>query len=309
MVQNKSKDIRNKLEQVLGYNRVKTNFTMAPFSTFKIGGPAEYYFQANSVEDLYNAQKIGNKLGLTVRFFGGLSNVVISDAGISGLVVRNSVMYKKIIRESNENIILEVSSGYPVTRLVKETVDLGYSGLEYHLGLPGSLGGALYMNSKWTKPLSYVGDNLVQAQLMDQEAQLKTVNREYFNFGYDQSILQQTPEIVIWGQFNLKKEDPEVVKTRSQKAFNYRRQTQPHGVNSSGCFFRNIDGQSAGWLIDKLGLKGYSVGGVKISEKHANFIINYNQAKSSDVKKLVAYIKDKALKKYKIKLEEEVIFI
>lgn len=309
MVQKDTNSIIFFFDAQFGKYRLKTNYTLAPFTTFKSGGPAEYYFEAESEDDLIHAFKIAKDTGIGVVILGGASNVVIDDDGIKGLVIRNRFFEKKILKEDATHAYLKVSSGYPITRLSKETAQMGLSGLEYHVGLPGTVGGALYMNSKWTKPVCYVGDVLHNATLISKNGDIKTVDRDYFEFGYDQSILQKTHEIVVSAVFKLKKTDPSELMTRGQDALAYRKQTQPFGVATSGCFFRNVNGQSAGELIDKAGLKGFSIGGAKVSDKHANFIVNTHNAKTADVVELVNHIKNTVKKRYNVSLQEEVIFI
>src|SRR5690606_29157554 len=139
---------------------------------------------------------------------------------------------KAIIKETDEYVHMLFSSGYPMARVVKETTDAGYEGFEYHMGLPGTIGGAIYMNSKWTRPLSYIGDNLVSATLLDKDGKIKLVTRDYFDFAYDYSNLQKTKEIVMEATFLLKKSDPEELKERARSSLEYRKQTQPHGVST-----------------------------------------------------------------------------
>ena len=185
----------------------------------------------------------------------------------------------------------------------------GYEGLEYHVGLPGTVGGALYMNSKWTMPLNYVGDALLSAQLLDKNGEEKKVTRSYFDFAYDTSVLQKSNEIVLEAVFKLKNSDPVATKKHAEFAMSYRRQTQPFGIFTSGCFFRNIDGGSAGKLIDQAGLKNLRVGKFHVSDKHANFIINDGGGKPADLKKLLKLVKNKVKEKFGVRLEEEVIII
>jgi UDP-N-acetylmuramate dehydrogenase len=303
------------LENVLGQGRVKENFILAPFTTFKMGGPAEYYFEAQTDEDIINAVKAAHDLEIPLTILGGASNVVISDKGIKGLVLRNQVMYKKILEQDKSSTLLQVSSGYSITRLAKETADEGLSGLEYHLGLPGTVGGSLYMNSKWyinpgkDRQEAFVGDPLIKAQLVLLDGKTKVVDRDYFEFAYDHSILQKTREIIVWAQFKLAKTNPQITIATAKESREYRHQTQPFGVATSGCFFRNINGQSAGKIIDELGLKGQTIGGIQVSDKHANFLINKGNGTMKDVFELVTLIKERAKNKYGVKLEEEIIII
>jgi UDP-N-acetylmuramate dehydrogenase len=297
------------LELSLGKGRVKKKLPLASLTTFRLGGQAEFYFEAKSREDLIKAYQVALKLDLPFFLLGGGSNVVILSKKIRGLVVRNLYIEKKLVEETNEKVILMVSSGYPTTKLVYENIGNGFAGLEYHLGLPGTVGGAIYMNSKWTKPLSYFSDNLITAEIVDKKGKIKTVTKDYFQFAYDFSILQKTKELLLTATFNLKKEDENILKRRGQMALNYRKKTQPMAVFSSGCFFKNVNGKSAGYLIDQCGLKGYSCGDFYVSEKHANFIINRGKGKSADLTKLTKYIKKKVKEKFGVELKEEVIVI
>lgn len=302
-------NIFSELQNLLGKERLRENVLLSRQTTLKIGGPAQYYFEAESEDDLIKSVIVTYKLKIPITILGGGSNVLIGAEGVKGLVVRNLVSYKKIIEENEKQALMQISSGYSVTRLAKETANMGLAGLEYHFGLPGTIGGALFMNSKWTKPLSYIGDNLVEAALVDESGALKIVDRDYFNFGYDQSILQNKKEYVIWARFRLKKENKEAVEKRAKEYFLYRKSTQPMGVASSGCFFKNYDGRSAGELIDKMGLKGMRIGDAQVSQIHGNFIINRGSASFKDVEKLIAFIKEKALKEFNVKLEEEVVLL
>lgn len=303
------------LQQQLGKSRVKRDFVLAPYTTFKMGGPAEFYFEAETDADLVTAVKASHELNVPLTIIGGVSNVVISDKGLPGLVVRNRALYKAVEKETESEVFLKVSSGYPTTRLAHETAQEGWAGLEYHVGLPGSIGGAIYMNSKWyidpgqDRTETYIGDCLVRARLIDSTGNIRDVERDYFQFAYDYSILHKTHEIIVWAVFKLKKEPVETTKARAQASLDYRKKTQPFGVATSGCFFRNINGESAGKLIDELGLKGYKIGGAQVSEKHANFILNTGNATTEDVQKLIAFIKEKAKKERGVDLQEEVILI
>lgn len=298
-----------KLLKSLGEGRVKKDFILAPYTTFKMGGPAEYYFEASSKDDLISGASASNKLNLKFTILGGVSNSVVSDKGIRGLVVRNSFKEFSVIEESNDYAMVKISSGFVMSQLVKETVEKGLSGFEYHLGLPGTLGGALFMNSKWTRPVSYVGDNLIKAEIVTPSGTVMNVPRKYFQFAYDYSILQKTHEVVLTATFRLKKDSVEKLRLRSKEALDYRKETQPYGVSSSGCFFRNVNGKSAGYLIDKAGLKGLSVGPVYVSDKHANFIINKGGATTYDVERLVAEIRKRVKSKHGVNLKEEVVFV
>lgn len=311
-------DIPEKLKQVFG-DRIKQDKDISPYLTLHTKTIAALYLEAESKEDWENAVKAAYNSSIPFFILGGGSNLAILKDKISALVIRNMYIKKEIVNETPEYSDILFSAGYPMSRVVKETTEAGLSGFEYHLGLPGTIGGAIYMNSKWTRPVSYVGDNLVSAQIMSKNGTIREVNRDYFQFAYDYSILQKTRELFIEGIFRLKKEDPEVLKNRAQESLKYRKETQPFGVSTGGCFFQNISEEekvrnnlkttSAGYLIDKAGLKGKRVGGFIVSDKHANFIINTGEGKPEDLKSMLAQIKQTIKEKYGVELKEEVVVI
>ncbi|NMB84417.1 UDP-N-acetylmuramate dehydrogenase [Candidatus Roizmanbacteria bacterium] len=298
---------------------IEKNKELRPFLSNKIKSFAQFFFEAKTREDLLAAKKKSLEMGVKLIVLGGGSNLAATNNRVSGLVVKNSYVKKTLIEERGNYIFMSVSSGYPVTKLINENIEHGYSGLEYHFGLPGTVGGAICMNSKWTKPLTYFGDCLVEAWLVDDSGMEKKVGRDYFRFGYDYSFIQDSHEIFLDGLFRFKKESPEVLKKRAQESLVYRKETQPFGKISSGCFFKNISEReqldcrlptkSAGYLIDKAGLKKFRVGGIYVSDKHANFILNDGSGSPSDLKKMIEIIKDTVKKKFGIELKEEVVII
>lgn len=297
-----------KLKKLLG-NTIRENFNLTPYLTLRTNTEAQYYFEADIREKLIKAKKASIKLSLPIFILGGGSNLAVTAEKIYGLVVHNRYIEKKILERNKNYVLLKVSSGYPVTLLANETAKQGFEGVQYHLGLPGTVGGALYMNSKWTHPVSYFGDSLEYACLIDNYGKVKKVNRDYFGFAYDTSILQKTHETVLDAVFKLKISDPAILTQKAKDSMKYRKKTQPFGVASSGCFFRNVDGRSAGQLIDKAGLKGTSMGNFYVSDKHANFIINKGHGDPHDLVKLIHLVKEKVKSKFGVQLKEEVIVI
>jgi UDP-N-acetylenolpyruvoylglucosamine reductase len=309
------------LDEILGKGRVDENRGLLPYLTLRMGTKAKYFFEAKSREDLINAKRASLVLKLPLYILGGGSNIFFTKPLIIGLVVKNIYQKKLIIQETDDTGEILVSSGYPTNLLVNQLIETGYQGLEYHLGLPGTVGGAIFMNSKWTNPLTYFGEKLIKADLIDTQGKIKSVDHDYFQFAYDSSVLQKTKEILLEVTFRFKKEDKQVLKQRAQLALQYRLRTQPKGVATCGCFFRNIALEekdrlglpttSVGYLIDHAGLKGLRQGNFIVSDKHANFIVNMgrDKAKPEDLLILISLIKEKIKKKFKIDLKEEVISI
>lgn len=300
-------------------NKIQKDKDLYLYLTLKTHVRAENFFEARSRQDLVDAKKYSLKKNMPLFILGGGSNLAIVKEKIAGLTVKNNYQEFKVLEEKKGNVIVSVSSGYPVALLIAKTVAAGWGGFELHQGLPGTLGGAIYMNSKWTKPATYFGDNLLYAYLLDEKGGIKKVGHDYFRFAYDYSILQKTKEIILEAIFALKKVEAKKLQEQAAFALGYRKKTQPYGIASSGCFFRNINDEdraklgisttSAGYLIDRAGLKGYAVGNFYVSPVHANFIINRGGGKREDLTKLLGIIKNKVKEKFGVELEEEVIVI
>lgn len=309
--------------------QVKENEPLGVYTTFKLGGPARYYFVAQSSEQLVEAVKTAVKLKFPFYILGGGSNILISDSGFPGLVIRNQTREIKVVREigkvvngeTQKEVLIEVDTGVLINRLVRYCCDEGLQGLEMHLGLPGTVGGALYMNSKWTHPDAYVGDVLYKAKIMDKNGEIREVDSAYFDFGYDQSILQKTHETVVTATFRLKKAEPKKLWETANASMEYRKNTQPTGVRTAGCIFRNVSAddaekvqgpnmtKSAGYMIDQVGLKGFISGQAQFSDKHANFIYNLGNATSQDVKNLIDEAKRRVLEQFDVKIEPEIVLL
>jgi len=298
-----------------------TNSDLSPHLSMHLKTQTDEFIEVFSKDDLVDSVRYAISKQKPYVVLGGGSNTVAKQSRYFGIVIKNSFKSSEIIKESSNEIILQVSSGYPMSLLVSETVEKGWGGLEYHKGLPGTVGGAIVMNSKWTQPVSYVSDCLEEAILLDLNGIEKKVNKNYFNFSYGYSLLQVNKEILVSGIFRLTKVDQVLLKDRSKQAELYRQKTQPYGVSTSGCFFKNIsetdriklniNTKSAGYLIDQCGLKGMSVGNFEVSRVHANFILNsmHGESKPKDLLTLVTLIKKKVYENFGIQLMEEVISI
>lgn len=316
--------LQNKLD-----DKVRENEPLGKYTTFKIGGPADYFYDAKTTEELVGAVTAGRALHLPIFLLGGGTNILIGDRGIRGLTIKNSTRRVAIIGAkgslskgtSQELVFVEADSGVVMNQLVRFTVEEGLSGLEMQLGLPGSVGGAVYMNSKWTHPTGYVGDAVYQAKILTPENEVNIVPKSYFQFAYDTSTIQKTKDIVLSVVFALRKSTKEDLWKIANESILYRHQTQPQGVHSPGCTFRNISEAdalsvptpnhttSAGFLIDHAGCKGMSVGDAAVSDVHANFIINKGHATASDVVQLIEKIRQKVRTQFGVTLEEEIVRI
>lgn len=303
------------IRKELGENKVRKDEPLAPFTSIKIGGAADLFFEAETVDDLVNAVKCSNKHKVPFFLLGGGTNLLISDKGFPGLVIRNktsNIQPVKMKKNSGgHTVYIRADSGVQVNRLVRYTLSESLAGLEYFLGQPGTVGGAIWINAHnmWAGK-KYFGDSVVEAELLDKNGNRKKVPLSYFNFGYDRSILQDTGEIVLSVTLKLKKSDKEKLWKTAQDTLKYRQDTQPLNYPSSGCAFRNPNSTtSTGYLIDNVGLKGKKIGGAMFSEKHAAFIVNVDNAKAKNVKSLLDLAKKKIKKKYNIEVKEEIVLV
>lgn len=302
-------DMTDKLAERLGKDKLKTNVRLATFTTIKVGGPAKYFFEASSEQELIDSVLAAKTCDIPYLVIGGGSNLLIADKGFDGLVIVNRTHDLTIISETAQSVLVRVSSGYPTSLMAKRATSSGWDDFVWYCGLPGSIGGAIYMNSKWGSPTKYISDHLVRTTLIDRDGQIKKVVNDYFDFAYDFSRIQKTKEIIINADFQFRKTDPKILLEQEKQVMDYRLRTQPHGVFSSGCFFKNIDGRSVGQLIDEAGMKGYKIGGAQVSENHANFIINDGKATYQDIYMLQDKIRSVIKEKYDVNLDNEVVLI
>ncbi len=310
-------------------NVVQTDVLLAPYTTFKIGGPADIFIDAKTTDQFVSYIRMARTLQLPVFILGGGTNVLIGDKGIRGLVIKNStrnIKIRSIVGTEKSGITakkayVEADSGVLLNSLVRYTVEEGLGGLQMHLGLPGTVGGAVYMNSKWTKPIGYVGDCVYSATLLSEDGSIRDEPKSYFQFSYDYSILHRTADILLSVLFEFSKYDTKSLWDIANRSIAHRRESQPQGVKSAGCIFKNITEEialthntpehttSAGYLIDSVGLKGSQLGGAMVSTQHANFIVNTGKATASDVLQLIKRAKDQVKQRYGIVLEEEIITV
>ncbi|MBI3379881.1 UDP-N-acetylmuramate dehydrogenase [Candidatus Gottesmanbacteria bacterium] len=322
-----------KLISTLGQSRVTLAEPLLKYSSFHLGGPAEFFYRAKTIDELMTAINTANIFKIPYFILGGGTNLLISDFGFAGLVIKNDTSeinllgikgktYGKGNAEiSQQTVYLQVESGVSVNRLVRFTLDQGFAGLQFFLGQPGTVGGATYINAHNMKKGQFFGDTIVEAKILKATSRIEKVSSKYFCFGYDKSILQNTHETLLSVVIQLERKVNIDLWKEAQEALEYRQETQPTGFFSSGCTFRNISKSqamnlatpnyttSAGYLIERVGLKGTKIGGAMFSKNHANFIVHKGEAKSSDVLELIKLAKEKVKNKFNINLEEEIILV
>lgn len=294
--------MENIINEIMGkkIGDVLINEPLSKFTTYKVGGCAKAIVYPKNVDKLIELMEILNKNDIKSFILGNGSNVLFSDNIYEGIIIKLD-KFNKI--EFADNLV-RVGAGYSLVKLANETAKMGLAGLEFAAGIPGTVGGATFMNAGAYN--SEMRNVIKSVQVLTSDLEIITLTNSEMQFGYRDSFLQHNKgyiclEVVfeLWhGDKNIL---AEIIKDRKRK----RKRTQPLEYPSAGSVFRNPKGKYAGELIEELGLKGYQVGGAMISPKHANFIINVGGAKASDIRKIVDVIKEKVYKKYKIKLRVE----
>jgi len=306
--------------------KIKEKIPLKEYTTFKIGGPARYFFVAKNKEDLKNAILWAKKKKLPLFILGGGSNVLFSDNGFKGLVIKIQNSNLKIQNENSKFKII-CGAGLPLMKLVFKSSEIGVTGLENLAGIPGTLGGAIWGNAgAFGREIGNLVEEVKVLDVGSWKLEVKRLKNKDCKFGYRDSIFKRKKNLIILeATLKLKKGKRKEIEEKIKEILRLRKEKQPLEFPSAGSVFKNVpiekvskrirekfrekikDGfLPAGVLIEAAGLKGVQIGGAKISEKHANFIVNVGNAKASDVKELIEKIKKEVKKKFKIQLEEEI---
>ena len=272
--------------------------SLSEFSTFKIGGPCQYFIKVTSNQELQDVLDLCKKLNLPYFILGKGSNCLFDDKGFSGITILNKIEYYNI----SSNGLVDVGSGFSFSLLGAKTAKLQWSGLEFASGIPGSVGGAIFMNAGANNQTT--STNLESVTFLHESGDIETLNKKSLTFSYRCSPFQTLPGVILSATFQLHKN--KTARDHQLSIFDYRKKTQPYGKPSAGCIFKNPENHSAGKLIEQCGLKGLQIGGASISTQHANFIINNGEASAQNVLDLICLVQKKVKEKTGILLKKEV---
>lgn len=288
----------SKIIKELGKNRVKLDELMANHTTFKIGGPADLFYEAKTEEELTRVIRLSRKIGVPYFLLGGGSNILFSDRGFRGLVIKNCVAGCKLLNEEE----VEVASGTPNGILIRWAVERGLSGVEFLVGIPGTIGGAIRGNSgAWSQS---IGKRVSRVKVLTDNGEVRWIRGLECQFNYRHSRFKKSREVILRVELNLEVGNKKEIREKINE-YVKKRKKDPKGP-SAGCIFVNPKPDSTGRLIDSCGLKGKRIGKAQISPKHANFIVNLGGATCQDVLKLIALAKKTVKNKFEIELEEEI---
>ena len=297
-----------------GAGRLIEHQALGPFTTFGIGGPADWFLDVTTADEVVTAVRAAAEDAVPLVVLGGGSNVLVSDQGVRGLVLRPRTT--RIERESEH--LVRADAGVTINGLVRWSILGGLGGLEAWAGTPGSVGGALVGNAHWAGRL--ISEHVKSVTLLTREGAVFVVPAERMEFDYDRSRVQHTGEIVLSATFRLAPgQHPDALRAAARAALLHRKHTQPLRLPSAGCIFQNpapgIDAVpdgipwSAGALIDRAGLKGRAVGAARVSPIHANFIVNEGGATARDVRALIEVCRDEVRRQFGVLLRDEIVYL
>jgi len=282
---------------------LRSHVPLASLTSFRVGGPAEWYVAPQRLEDLQASFEWGHSQGLPLTLLGAGSNLLVSDRGLSGLVI--CTRHLRHTQFDEETGRITAGAGEPLARLAWQAAERGLEGLEWAVGIPGTVGGAVVMNAGAHK--SCTADVLVNVQTLSPTGVIEELMPQDLGFNYRTSKLQGGDRLVVEATFQLKPgADPVQVRAATSQHLEQRRRSQPYHLPSCGSVFRNPDTRPAAWLIEQLGLKGYTIGGAQVAERHANFILNCGGAQASDIFQIIRHIQQQVEQHWSLWLEPEV---
>ena len=281
---------------------VRVREPLARYTSFKVGGPADYFVEANTGRGLSACLRVLACRGVPVLLLGNGSNLLVSDRGVRGVVVRLRGEFRRVRwRDAGA----DVGAAYAVSRLVRETVRRGLGGLEFAEGIPGSVGGSLVMNAgAYGSEMERI---VTRVEAVDGGGEPLVFARDELSFSYRETRLPEGAVVTRVG-LALTPETPDSVDARMRAIMARRRESQPSGHPNFGSVFRNPPGDHAGRLIEASGLKGLRVGGAEVSRRHANFIVNRGDARAEDVRRLIEQVSSRVESRFSVTLQTEVRF-
>ncbi|MEA2562879.1 MAG: UDP-N-acetylmuramate dehydrogenase [Acidobacteriota bacterium] len=300
--------------EALGAERVRRDEVLAPYTTFRIGGPADLFYEPQTAGELARAILAAREHEVPFFLLGMGANILIGDRGFRGLVIRNTARHMEVLPDGK---VWAESGAVVYPDLIELAVSHGLSGLEHYVGIPSTVGGALWQNLHFLAPAParertmFIEEVTHSAEILTEEGERKTVGVDYFEFGYDDSILHHRRDVVLAATFQLQPEEPARLRQIMEENLQWRRERHPplDTEPSAGSIFKKIAGIGAGRLIDECGLKGTRIGSAMVTPRHANILINTGDATAADVRTLIAHIQEVVEQLTGHRLEAEIGFI
>ena len=296
--------IENKVCTCLGSENVKLQEPMSKHTTFRIGGPADFYLCPHSTKEVQQAVQICKEENLPYFILGNGSNLLVSDKGYRGVIIQ---LWKNFSDISVKGCCITAKAGALLSKVAAEALEAGLTGMEFASGIPGTIGGAVFMNAG-----AYGGemkDIIKEVKVLDDQGEVRVLSNEEMKLGYRTSIVKEKGYTVLSAVLELKKGEPSVIRETMEDLKNRRTSKQPLDMPSAGSTFKRPEGYFAGKLIMDSGLRGFSVGGAQVSEKHCGFVVNKGGATAEDVTVLIREVQRRVKEKFGVELETEVRFL
>lgn len=303
----------DKLASHLDQSRLTRDEPIAPYTTFRIGGPADLLYSTDSADDLAEAITAARRFDVPFFVLGLGANILVGDRGFRGLVIRNRACHFAF----HEDGRLVVESGAVMSDLIPQAVERGWSGLEHYVGIPSTVGGAVWQNLHFLSPAPerdrtmFIAEVVDSCEILNATGHRQSVDSEYLQFGYDDSVFHHRADYALAVTFRLSPGDPAVMHRIIQENLSWRGARHPwlQFHPSAGSIFRKIEGVGAGRLIDQLGMKGHRIGGAQISHIHANIVVNLGGATARDVRELIALAQQRVKDELGHELKPEIAFV
>jgi len=304
-------EFSRQMVMAFGDGRLASEAPLAPLTTFKVGGPAEWLLETRSSEEITKALSIAHANGMRVTLLGGGSNVLVGDRGVRGLVIRPRGGHIEQLDADH----VRADAATTINGLVRWTVQRGIAGLEAWAGTPGTIGGAIFGNAHFGGRL--IGELVESVRIACADGSTRDVPRDEMDFGYDRSRLQKTGEVLLSAVFRVSSGDPAALRDVARQSLAYRKKTQPLDTPSAGCIFQNPERKdvppdipaSAGALVDRAGLKGVARGDARVSPTHGNFIVNEGRATAADIRGLIDLCRSRVSERFGVALQEEIVYL
>ena len=296
--------IENKFCTCLGSDNVKLQEPMSKHTTFRIGGPADFYLCPHSTKEVQQTVQICKEENLPYFILGNGSNLLVSDKGYRGAIIQ---LWKNFSDISVKDCCITAKAGALLSKVAAEALEEGLTGMEFASGIPGTIGGAVFMNAG-----AYGGemkDIIKEVKVLDDQGEIRVFSNEEMKLGYRTSIVKEKGYTVLSAVLQLKKGEVSVIRETMEDLKNRRTSKQPLDMPSAGSTFKRPEGYFAGKLIMDSGLRGFSVGGAQVSEKHCGFVVNKGGATAEDVTALIREVQRRVKEKFGIELETEVRFL
>ncbi|HEX6694018.1 MAG TPA: UDP-N-acetylmuramate dehydrogenase [Longimicrobiales bacterium] len=302
------------LEQRLGRDRLERDVPLAPLTTFRIGGPADYMYRARTPDELADAVLTARSLELPFFLLGTGANILVGDRGYRGLVIRSEVGGIEFL---DDNRVCAGTGVQIFPDLIVATVARGLGGLQHYVGIPSTVGGAIWQNLHFLSPppererTCFIEEVLESCEILSEEGERKVVDHDYFRFGYDYSILHDRSDVVLTATFRLEPQDQSYLRMVMRENLKWRDEKHPDLwlYPCAGSIFRKIENVGAGRLIDQCGLKGHVIGNAQFFHRHANIIVNLGGASAADVRSLIDLAQRTVREQLGYELHPEIGFI